>query len=630
MKMEDLIYVIPANSRKEDIVAQLKAHPEIKYVSLVGVDMAGNDTDEKIPVRIFLKDMDDFYAGTAVQTDGSSVVLTGIATLNNAKVDMPIDPTVNWFVDYNMEFYDEETGKPVGTLRIPSFLVHDGKRVDSRAVLADTLDYVKKELLATFKKYPKISGLESIDGNDVVDIKFTSATELEFWVKTPLEEAAIEEMSASQVMQEQYWERTHGAVRTAMENCLLELDKYGFQVEMGHKEVGGLKAQIDGSGNMTHVCEQLEIDWRFADALQAADNEIFVRTVVKETFRSIGLEVSFKAKPMIGLAGNGEHTHIGMAAVTKDGKLHNLFTADDQRKDFMSAVGYGSMMGLLKNYEVINPLVSATNDSLNRLKPGFEAPVCIVTSLGHRPDQPSRNRTILTGLIRDLGNPYATRFELRACNPYTNTYLVLAAIYSACLDGIKMAVQHTTAELLTELSKEAGEEGFYLEKDRAYRSEDDVFEDYSAEERDRLFGAPPATVWENMQNLDNYPEKKAVITAGGALDDTILNAFRAGALLRWKTELIARIIPENRDIVRAAKEIKSDFVTDLDSYNWNKINGIRAYLAKDSIDEKSLFTLLINALNEGDYAAASGLQVEMYDKIEELKALYDSYVKNMI
>ena len=110
----------------------------------------------------------------------------------------------------------------------------------------------------------------------------------------------------------------------------------------------------------------------------------------------------------------------------------------------------------------------------------------------------------------------------------------------------------------------------------------------------------------------------------------LCEAFRAGALTRWKTELIARIIPENRDIVRAAKEAKADFVTDLDSYNWNKINGIRSYLAKDSIDEKSLFTLLINALNEGDYATASGLQVEMYDKVEELKSLYDSYVKNMI
>lgn len=628
--MEDLLYVIPANSSKEEVLELVKSHPEIKFVSLVGVDMAGNDTDEKIPVRIFLKDIDDFYAGTAVQTDGSSVVLTGIATLNNAKVDMPIDPSVNWFVDYNMEYYDEETGKPVGTLRIPSFLIHEGKRVDSRAVLADTMAYVKKELLLLFREHPKMSGIESMDGSDVVDISFTSATELEFWVKTPLDEAAIEEMSASQVMQEQYWERTHGAVRTAMENCLIELDKYGFQVEMGHKEVGGLKAQIDESGHMTHVCEQLEIDWRFADALQAADNEIFVRTIVKEVFRSIGLEVSFKAKPMIGLAGNGEHTHIGMAAVTKDGKMHNLFTADDQTKDFMSAVGYGAIMGMLKNYEVINPLVSATNDSLNRLKPGFEAPVCIVTSLGHKPDQASRNRTILAGLIRDLGNPYATRFELRACNPYTNTYLVLAAIYSCCLDGIRAAAGHTTAELLAELSKDAGEEGFYLEKDRAYRSEMDVFEDYTEEERNRLFGAPPATVWENMQNFDNYPEKKAVLISGGALNNQIINAFRDGALIRWKTELIARIIPENRDIVRKAREIKSDFVTDQDSYNWNKINGIRSYLAKDSIDEKSLFTLLINALNEGDYATASGLQVEMYDKIEELKALYDAYSKNMI
>ena len=133
-----------------------------------------------------------------------------------------------------------------------------------------------------------------------------------------------------------------------------------------------------------------------------------------------------------------------------------------------------------------------------------------------------------------------------------------------------------------------------------------------------------------MQNFENYPAKLAVITAGGALRDQIIEAFRAGALTRWKTELIARIIPENRDIVRAAKEAKTDFVTDLDSYNWNKINGIRSYLAKDSIDEKSLFTLLINALNEGDYATASGLQVEMYDKVEELKSLYDSYVKNMI
>lgn len=627
--MADLLYTIKANTPKEEIIRQLREHPEIKFVSLVGIDLAGNDTDEKIPVRLFIKDIDEFYAGRAVQTDGSSVVLPGIATLNNAKVDMPVDPSVNWFVDYNFENYDNDTGNPVGTLRIPGFLIHEGKRVDSRAVLTDTLINVKRELVDLFHKYPDIDGLD-VSGKEIIDIVFTSATELEFWVKTPLEEASLEEMSASQVMQEQYWERTHGAVRCALEQSITELDKYGFKVEMGHKEVGGLKAQIDESGHLTHVCEQLEIDWKYADAVQAADNEIIVRTVVKEIFRANGLEVSFKAKPMTGLAGNGEHTHIGLAAVTVDGKLYNLFAAKNPAEDYMSAVGYGALMGLLKNYEVINPFVSATNDSLNRLKPGFEAPVCIVTSLGNSPKIPARNRTILVSVIRDMENPMATRFELRACNPYTNIYLVLAASYSAILDGVKNTITHKTNELLTELSKAAGEDGFYLERDRAYRSEQDVFEDYTQAERDKLFGKPPATVWENMEALKKYPDKVAVISSGGALQERIINAFREGALVRWKTELISRILPELRGIVRKAKKIDAEFVTDLDAYNWNKIFLLRATLAKDSIDEKSLFTQLITALNAGEYETASRLQVEIYAKIEELKALYDAYEKNII
>ena len=627
--MKNLLYTIKAKTPKEEIIELLKEHPEIKFVSLVGIDLAGNDTDEKIPVRLFIKDIDEFYAGTAVQTDGSSVVLPGIATLNNAKVDMPVDPNVNWFVDYNFEYFDDETNKPVGTLRIPSFLIHEGKRVDSRAVLTDTLSFVKRELLDIFHEHAEIEGLE-VSGNDITDIVFTSATELEFWVKTPLEEAAIKEMSASQVLQEQYWERTHGAVRCALEKCVIALDEYGLGVEMGHKEVGGLKAQIDESGRLTHVCEQLEIDWRFADAVQTADNEMFVRTIVKEIFRAEGLEVSFKAKPMIGLAGNGEHTHIGLAAVTSDGKVHNLFAAKNPYEDFMSVVGYGSIMGLLKNYEVINPFVSATNDSLNRLKPGFEAPVCIVTSLGHTPKIPSRNRTILAGLIRDLKNPMATRFELRACNPYTNTYLVLAAAYSAILDGIRATIDRSAVDLLTELSKKAGQDGFYLEKSRAYRSEQDVFEDYTAEERNAMFGAPPATVWENMEAFEKYPAKVKVITAGGALRPQIIKSFREGALLRWKTEIIARILPEMRDIVRSAQLIESPYRTDQDSYNWNKLKAAREFLAKDSIEKKSLFTRLTNALNSGDFATASKLQVEMYDKIEELKQLNDEYVRNNI
>ena len=83
---EDLLYVIPAGKYgKEELLALLANHQEIKFVSLVGIDLAGNDTDEKIPMTSFLKGFDSFFNGSAVQTDGSSVVLTGIATLNNGK-----------------------------------------------------------------------------------------------------------------------------------------------------------------------------------------------------------------------------------------------------------------------------------------------------------------------------------------------------------------------------------------------------------------------------------------------------------------------------------------------------------------------------------------------------------------
>jgi glutamine synthetase len=632
--VNELLYVIPAGKYgKNELIELLKEHSEIKFVSLVGIDLAGNDTDEKIPMELFLKDMDDFFQGSAVQTDGSSVVLTGIATLNNAKVDMPADSSVNWFVDYNYNYIDEAKGKPVGTLRIPAFLVHNGLRVDSRAILADSLSYIKSELISLFKKYPKVAGLEHINGEEIEDIIFTSGTELEFWVKTPVDKAEVAELSASQTMQEQYWQRTRGSVRTALEQTIVMLDNYGLKTEMGHKEVGGIKATIDEAGNLTHVCEQLEIDWRFADALQAADNELQARIVVKEVFRANGLEVTFKAKPIIGVAGNGEHTHVGFAAKMKSGKLVNLFAPTNMKEDFMSAVGYGSLMGLLKNYEAINPFITATNDALNRLKPGFEAPVCIVTSLGHTPEIPSRNRTILAGLVRDVNNPLATRFEVRAANPYTNTYVALSAIYLSMLDGVKAIVASgkNTKEILAELSKEAGTSGFYLETDRAYRSEHDVFEDYEEDERNRLFGKPPATVWENMENLKKFPAKTEVIKAGNILRQEILDAFVAGALIRWSTELLKRIIPENLAIVKAAKSLHdADSAVDYDLYLWDKVNSLRVELAKDTVAQKSIFTRVNDAVAAGDYDTVSALQIEMYDKVEELKIAYAKYKRNII
>ena len=631
MTKDDLVYVIPAGQYgKEGVLALLEQHPEIKFVSLVGIDLAGNDTDEKIPISVFFDEYDKFFNATAFQTDGSSVVLPGIATLSNARVDIKADPSVNWFIDYNDGNIDPETGKPVGTLRIPSFLRHATGFIDSRSILRNTCDYVGDQILALVKKYG-IKGT-SLNPDDIEKIVFTTATELEFWVKTPSQDVATRLLSASQKMQEQYWQRTHGVVRTALEQTVERLEKYGFAPEMGHKEVGGVKAQIDDSGKLTFVLEQLEVDWKYtSDPVQTADNEIAARIIVREVFRENGLEVTFQAKPIHGVAGSGEHTHFGIGAIMKNGKFVNLFNPDDMKSEFLSALGYGAIMGILKHYEVINPFVSSTTDSLIRLKPGFEAPVCIVTALGgETPDVPTRNRSVLIGLIRDIASPAATRFELRAPNPFTNTFIAIAMCYLGALDGIKYALSSgkSTAELLAELSKKPGEDADYLEKDRAYRSEVDVFENFNDEERNAMFGKAPRTVWENFKALSTYPEKLDDL-ACDAFQKRIMESFKLGALSRWALELQYRIIPENLSKVIAAEQLHADGDSNaLEVERWTKINALRTELGRDTEKSLSIFSKIKQALAADDYDTASNLMVEMSDKMDQLTDMYYEYSHN--
>ena len=632
--LDKMLFTIPAESHSEDeIKRSLKDHREIKFVSFVGIDIGGHDTDEKIPVDLFIKDMDQFLT-TGVQTDGSSVVLPKIAELNNAKVDIIPDLSVNWYVDYNYNHIDRNTGLPVGTLRIPSFLVHNDKHeVGSRVILKDALANFKGELMKLLKENPYVFDYLPIDSADDIDeILITSATELEFWVKTPEDNADIEQLSTAQILKEQYWKRTIGPVRTALENTLMVLDKYGFEVEMGHKEVGGVKAKLGNSGHYDHVMEQLEIDWKYADAMQAADNENQVKYVVKDFFRQHGLEVTFMAKPIDGVAGSGEHTHLGVAVMTKEGKRVNLFSSMNTDKDFMSPIGFGAMMGILKNYEVINPFVSSTNDAFNRLKPGYEAPVCIVTSLGKAVDIPSRNRTVLLGLVRETDNPLATRFELRAPNPKSNTYLVLAASYMAMLDGIRAVLEagKDPQELEKSISKEYGEEDFYLEKDRVYRSEEDVFEKYTEEERNKLFGKAPYTVWETVQVFESEPEKMKVLKVDDVMTDEDLASYEDAILNMWATELHNRIIPNTMDTIRKCVKSHDDKdCSDYDVVKWKQVDNIRNHLGRDTLDEQCLLTRIKNALDAGDNETASNLQIEMQDKVSELVDLYITYKKNL-
>jgi glutamine synthetase len=47
--------------------------------------------------------------------------------------------------------------------------------------------------------------------------------------------------------------------------------------------------------------------------LLTADKEIIAKNIIKDVFEANGLSVTFQAKPLEGVAGSGEHHHIGAA-----------------------------------------------------------------------------------------------------------------------------------------------------------------------------------------------------------------------------------------------------------------------------------------------------------------------------
>lgn len=632
-----LFTLTPGEHDEETVRSRLMAHPEVKFVSFTGVDMGNHSTDEKIPVALFMDDMAKMIE-SGVQTDGSSVALPTIADLSNARVDIVPDPDVNWFVEYNFGNRDYETGLPTGTLRIPSYLRHNGDTmVGSRIYLKESVDRFMTGLRKALEDNPyvfeHISGVDSID--DIDELLLTNATELEFWVKTPDDRADRDQLSIAQELKEQYWQRVTGPVAAALEQTLEILDYYGFGVEMGHKEVGGVKAKMGNSGNFDHIMEQLEIDWKYSTPMQAADNEAQIKHIIRDVFRVNGLDVTFLAKPIHGVAGSGEHTHFGVAAKRKDGKVINLFEPEHRDEDFMSPLGYGALMGILRNYEKLYPIIAPEHDSFQRLKPGYEAPVCIVTSLGVDHKTPSRNRTVLIGLVRDLKNPLSTRFELRSPNPHTNTYLIIGAGYLTMLDGIKavLAAGRTPRELEASISKGFGEEDFYLEKDREYRAERNIYTEFTPEEREKLFGKAPGNVWQSFQNWGDGcfdPEAVSLITGGDATMAMILRSYREQMIYKWTMEYHDRYIGNTMDFLRSCVKLHEDDTNEYDVTNWNRCAELKALIGHEVKGRTSLLMQARIAIDNNDYAGLSRLELEIEEKLEELREVYAKYRRNIL
>ena len=195
-------------------------------------------------------------------------------------------------------------------------------------------------------------------------------------------------------------------IRREMTNAL---GNFGITVEATHHEV---------------AIGQHEIDFRYADALRAADNVSTMKFALKAIAQKHDLHTTFMPKPIAGINGSGMHVHQSM--FTGD---TNAFY-DENDKYNMSEKAYHFIGGQLEHAKGMSIVLGPTVNSYKRLVAGYEAPVYIAWA--------RVNRSALIRIPRwNPEKPHSARCELRCPDPSANSYLAFAVMLKAGLNGIK-------------------------------------------------------------------------------------------------------------------------------------------------------------------------------------------------
>ena len=192
----------------------------------------------------------------------------------------------------------------------------------------------------------------------------------------------------------------------------LSLERMGIFPESSHHE--------EGPG-------QNEIDFRYSDALSAADNAVTFCTVVKAIAARNGLHADFSPKPIADKPGNGFHINLSVK-----GPGENLM-------QYM-------MGGILKHVSDMTLFLNPSEQSYSRLG-AFKAPKYISWS--------NNNRSMLIRIPAASGE--YRRVEMRSPDCTANPYLAFALLIWAGLDGIRNRIvppENANVNLFTAGSEE--------------------------------------------------------------------------------------------------------------------------------------------------------------------------------
>ena len=173
----------------------------------------------------------------------------------------------------------------------------------------------------------------------------------------------------------------------------LTLEQMGIRPESSHHE--------QGPG-------QNEIDFRYSDALSAADNAMTFQTVVKTVADRNGLYADFSPKPLAGQPGSGLHINMSAQSVSGEDILPYLIA------------------GTLEKVSDMTVFLNPSEKSYERFG-SSKAPKYISWS--------TENRSQLVRVPAAVGE--FRRAELRSPDPTANPYLAFALLIYAGLYGIK-------------------------------------------------------------------------------------------------------------------------------------------------------------------------------------------------
>ncbi|OQY80438.1 MAG: type I glutamate--ammonia ligase [Anaerolineae bacterium UTCFX3] len=355
----------------KDLIRQAK-EDRVKFISLQFTDVLGAVKSVDIPLRNLEGALED-----GVWFDGSSV--EGFARIQESDMRLVLDP----------ETYAVLPWSPADSLRARVFcdiFMPDGKPFegDPRGTLKRALaKLAERGWTYNIGPEPEFFLFKGTNGRGVHPVPHDVGGYFDF---SSFDEAVT--------------------VRTELMDALMDM---GLNVELGHHEV---------------ALGQHEIDFRYTDALKAADNVLTLKYTVKAIAAQHGLVASFMPKPVFGINGSGMHCHQSLF----DDKGENLFfDAQDEFK--LSRTAYAFIAGQLEHARALSAVVAPTVNSYKRLVPGYEAPVYIGWA--------QSNRSALVRIPRYTeGRNKSMRAELRFPDPSSNPYLAFAAMLAAALDGI--------------------------------------------------------------------------------------------------------------------------------------------------------------------------------------------------